>query len=567
MMSKWYRQPPRALLLTLTLLSVALKLWLVAAQPVVARGDAGYDDRLFLELTNHLLDGDWLGPYSQFTLMKGPMYSLWIAGVFWLGIPVPLGQHLMYLLGCAMLVRSLQPYLRPGWQTLGLFTLLWWQPMSYVQLDLLRQNIYTPLTLLLFAGLFALETRRSAPAAIRFGWGALLGLCAAGFWLTREESVWILPGALLLFSAALWSAWRSGKDLHPLVLPIITATACAGILMTSVCALNYRYYNWFGTVEFRAPEFLSAYGALQRPIPAKEVPYVPVTREARLKLYEVSPAFAELRPWIEGAIGREWAVSSEFVTGHPADDREIGGGWFLWALRDAVIAARHPRTAREALDFYDRIATEVNRACDDGRLGATLPRRDTMMPPWRAEHAQRFRKEALSYLGYFFLFREFTANPEASSGSAQMLQIFRELTRWPLALPHDAPELGLPLQWRVDHWRVAVLQHIGDALCWLCAAVAITGVGAWLWAMVRMTQRRGNFYIFVVSIAALGSAVAVYLVNLLVHVLAFPNQSPSALAQGYPLLLLFGATAWMAALETRTAAADATTCTSTRRSS
>src|SRR5438270_243513 len=120
------------------LMLVVVKLWLVSAQPVVARGDAIYDDRLFLELANHLLDGHWLGPYSQLTLVKGPMYSLWIAATFLVGVPLPLAQHLFYLLGCTLLVLALRPCLSAAWQAFAMFALLWWQPMSYVELAFLR---------------------------------------------------------------------------------------------------------------------------------------------------------------------------------------------------------------------------------------------------------------------------------------------------------------------------------------------------------------------------------------------------------------------------------------------
>jgi len=60
--------------------------------------------------------------------------------------------------------------------------------------------------------------------------------------------------------------------------------------------------------------------------------------------------------------------------------------------------------------------------------------------------------------------------------------------------------------------------------------------------------RRRMSYPFVVSSAALGSAFAVVIVNMLVHVVAFRNRGPTALHEGYPLLVLFGMTAWMAAL-------------------
>src|SRR5438876_10720190 len=91
-------------LLITALILVALKLWLVAAQPVVAHANASFDDRLFLALAEQMLKGNWLGPYSQFTLMKGSMYSLFIAGTYLIGFPLPLAQPLLYFLGCALLV-------------------------------------------------------------------------------------------------------------------------------------------------------------------------------------------------------------------------------------------------------------------------------------------------------------------------------------------------------------------------------------------------------------------------------------------------------------------------------
>src|SRR5438094_7862627 len=197
-----------SLLLITALILVALKLWLVAAQPVVAHANASFDDRLYLALAEQVLKGDWLGPYSQFTLMKGPMYSLFIAGTFLSAVPLPIAQHLLYLLGCILLVLALRPCFDASWQAFGTFTLLWWQPMSYVELDILRQNIYTPLTLLLFAGLTALETRRRSGGYIRLAWGALLGISAAAFYLTREEGIWVVPGAVLLLGAAAWNSWR-----------------------------------------------------------------------------------------------------------------------------------------------------------------------------------------------------------------------------------------------------------------------------------------------------------------------------------------------------------------------
>ncbi len=58
-----------------------------------------------------------------------------------------------------------------------------------------------------------------------------------------------------------------------------------------------------------------------------------------------------------------------------------------------------------------------------------------------------------------------------------------------------------------------------------------------------MVRRQRPSYLFWVSSAALAGAGAVLTINLLVHVMSFPNLGPGAFAQGYPLLLLFGAVA------------------------
>src|SRR6202051_836088 len=126
----------RSSLLIAALILVALKLWLVAAQPVVAHANASFDDRLYLALAEQVLKGNWLGPYSQFTLMKGPMYPLFIAGTFLTGLPLPIAQHLLYLLGCTLLVLALRPCFSADWQAFILFALLWWTPMSCVDIDI-----------------------------------------------------------------------------------------------------------------------------------------------------------------------------------------------------------------------------------------------------------------------------------------------------------------------------------------------------------------------------------------------------------------------------------------------
>jgi hypothetical protein len=169
-----------------------------------------------------------------------------------------------------------------------------------------------------------------------------------------------------------------------------------------------------------------------------------------------------------------------------------------------------------------------------------------MMPRWRSGQMKRILETAPGYITDFLLFRGFSAYPTESWGSAELLVLFRDLTRWRLAHSNEAPEPD-PTASRADY-RLAVLQIAGEGVRWLCVVVIISGLALWAWAAGLVIYQRRTSYLFVISTAALGSAFAILVVNMLVHVLAFRNRGPTALHEGYPLLVLFGVTAWMAAL-------------------
>ena len=80
------------------ILVTVLKLWLTNSQTVFAIGPAFHDDQLFVKLAAHIINGEWLGPYDQFTLAKGPIFPLFIAATFWIGLPLIFAKQLFYQL-------------------------------------------------------------------------------------------------------------------------------------------------------------------------------------------------------------------------------------------------------------------------------------------------------------------------------------------------------------------------------------------------------------------------------------------------------------------------------------
>ena len=533
----------------------AFKLWLTRGQAVYAIGNAALDDRLFLQLAESIVRGDWLGAYSQMTLAKGPFYSLWIALLYWVGIPLGLGVQLAYAGACAAFTRACRPAIRSGAALFALYALLLWNPMSFEAPTLgriIRQQIYTPLGLAVFAGLIGLYCRRDETVRRQLPWAILTGLSFGCFWLTREESIWLVPSAVLLAGAAAWWAFRLSRTQGRVMLRSLgLACAFAALPLVLVSWQNYRHYGWFGTVEFRAAEFKDAYGAMMRVKIGPDLPYVPVTRQAREAMYAVSPTFAKLKPYFEGEYGLGWAGASAYVTKLPAEERQVGGGWLMWALRDCVVAAGYGHSAREALDFYRRTADEINAACDAGRLPA-YPRRSGFMPRWRDGQAGDLARTFLQFADFTVSFRSFSVLTPLSIGDRDQLLLFHDLTRDDISSSVQAPAMPLENQEALNRVKLGLLQSIGALLR---PVILVLFFVASLLSLVRLVQsiRHRQFtFPFILAVAALGGGFAYLLLNALVQVTSFPVTAVSTFGPIYPLILVFIiATLWDAAVAWR----------------
>lgn len=419
-----------------------IKLWLVDGQTIFAIGYAMHDDRLFLNLASALLSGDWLGPYNNLTLAKSPFYPLWIAVTFILGIPLLLSQHLLYVAACAIFVIAVRPLMSSPTILLFGYAILLFNPITYTDdtmTRVLREGIYPGLTILVSACAIGLLLRHARPLKILAFWATGLGVALSALWLTREEGVWIMPSILIIVGFAALRIWQTKSiDWRRLsllsVLPFVIWVFTIGF----VAGINKIYYGVFTTLEMKSRDFLSAYGALSRVKHIHWQPYIPVPKETRERIYQISPAFAELRPFLEGDIGKGWSVHGCKSLSVCED---IAGGWFMWALRDAVATAGYYSSAESAANYYRRMATEINTACA-GRYLDCESERTSLMPPWRSEYIQPLLNTAVHAAVFLSRFENFSANSSPSKGPDESLALFRDLTRERLSPPNEVQIIG-----------------------------------------------------------------------------------------------------------------------------
>jgi hypothetical protein len=385
---------------TRTLLAVGyvgitfMSLWLRSVVPVFVIATS-HDDFLFVKLAYYLGAGRWLGAFDNLTLAKGMGYPIFILTSFLAGVPLKLAEHAAYLAAAgiaAWLVQRLTTY---RWLAFTLFALLAFNPVLWhPQLArVIREGLYISLSFAVIMLAACAAARKQSPTpAIRGLLLIALGLVGALYWLTREEGVWLAPALALLLAAAAIRAWRERKHIGSAstLAAVRTGAACTLVLavfampVCTVYAMNYWHYGAAILTEFQSLSFQAGYGALARIRHQNWQRYVVFPKDVREQAYAVSAAASELRPALDGATGETWRERGCVQTGiNPCP--EILGGWFMWALRDAVAQAGHYTSAQEALTFYDRIAVEINGACRDGRLTCEAAG-VSIFPPWRTHY-------------------------------------------------------------------------------------------------------------------------------------------------------------------------------------
>lgn len=358
---------------------VVIKLWLTSEIRTVSQ-NGPHDASNFIEHAKSILEGRWFGDYNDLTLIKLPFFPIYLAIVQEFGLPLALANELLYALACFIACIAVRPIVRNP-ATLGaVFTVLDFNPFTYgVNAWIaMRSDVNQSLALLSMACAAGIFVRRKAQPGSLLPWLLGLGVSFAAFWLTREEAFWLVPGLVTLLAAYVWYIAKRrpaefGIRLAGLALPIAVWATSVGAIML----VNGIVYGWYTTSEQWAPEFESAYDAFSRIVPPTVEPYVPVPRAAREIAYRVSPSARELRPFLEGDLGNAWTSNTCFAV-HICND--IGGGWFEWALRDAVALAGHYTSGKDARVFYSELASELDRACDSGEIRCR-PKGNPLLPP------------------------------------------------------------------------------------------------------------------------------------------------------------------------------------------
>lgn len=359
-------QLSRTYILAVIVLTLA-KLWLIHNEEIIARVMI-YDQSWFINAADHIIKGEWLGPYDKMTLIRQPGYPLWIWLVNLTGIPLRLATESLFLFSCFVFASSLKKAGLPTWLCLLIYLLMIFHPVTIPSNNEAEsETFYTPILYLTLSSMIMLYLIRDTKRV--FFYAIVTGFFLSLLWNTRHENEYI---AIIMATFLVLYILAQFKEHVPkhiilkrsallLIIPSLTIFCSVIALRTA----NFYSYGIFSTSELLSKSFISANKALLRIPGNNPTRYVSVPKDAREKAYTVSSAFSEIRPYLEGENGQYWINIWGCRNNHVCNDL---GGCFFWALRDAVNTAGHHLSARTADSYYKKIAEEINSSCEKGQL-------------------------------------------------------------------------------------------------------------------------------------------------------------------------------------------------------
>lgn len=344
--------------LLLTFFRVALFLTI----PLYALADAAHDDLLLVQHAQSLANGEWLGAYSNTTLVKGISFPLFLAVCNTLCIPYALGLAVFYIFSILVFLRGIRSMVKCPYVMGILYLFLLYSPAMLSRST--QQRAYNmallPSAILLVTGCcIGLFLRREENWKKMLSWSGAAGVSLAFFWYLREDSLWLLPfvlGALgisvlcILLKKAEWK--RKLLKCAFMVLPFLILEAAS----LGISVMNDRYYGTSAVNERTSSGFSSVMSDLVQMDGEKVRFDVWVSRDTMEKAMELSPALASISESIDKMYESGWATNGE-----------ISGDIIAWALRDAVADAGYFTDGQTSEAFFVKVHEELAQAYEDGQ--------------------------------------------------------------------------------------------------------------------------------------------------------------------------------------------------------
>ena len=520
-------------------LLTALRFLMTGGLFITFMPDSQYDDLMQLQKALTISAGEWLGEYGSMTLVKGAGFPLLTALFHALGLPYLIGWTALYIAACAAFLYAVSPLVRGAWTRLALHAALVFNPVGFsnqVNRYYRDAGYYAVafLTIALFLGFLVHRGKR------RIVLGALAGFALGWAAMVREDSQWLFAYALGCLAAAVcFCIFSPERRFRALVGAGVMIAAGYALAVIPVCAINLSRYGTFALDEYNSGSFAESYGALSRLDGGRRDPAVTIPYEERMKLYEASPAFAELYPMLDApdALYAGWKeLQGEYRT-----------GYFGFVLRDAAQAIGKFESAETANAYFAQLAQEVNAYAD--AIEGAGPRRSGIAARFYPEYLPQILRSTAQACITALRFQNVSAIPIPVDADDDYLSVYESYTKSVCAANRYMTDSGEIVEnYHLSGWRLWMQR--GARVCILAYQLTVPvlfvlALILWLWDSAQCILRRRSRE-EVLRWVAESSLLCAFLLREamlgFVHCTTFPTlDNPAYQAASYALVLSFAA--------------------------
>ena len=328
-----------------------------------------HDDLLQVRLALKISKGDWLGTYGDLghlTMAKPPGYPIFLAFSTMLGISPQILVHLVLLLVTAMLVRQIVPATfhnaRVIVYALGVLwpTLFGAEFSRYYREGLIYVLSLVALLLMMSICQTLINTFDKKVLALKL---SALGLCLGLILITKPIALAYVPAlGVILIVGVIKQQKNKDSFIRRFLLSggLISLTAIFALLPSAlVAAQNQKTYGVYQVDSYSGGSFKRLITAITALPPHTRSQSEMVSNEQLETLSTVGPYSSEIVKKFRGGNLDYWTAIS-CTNGGSCNS---SGGWFMFALRDAIAMTGEDTTAIQFNNALEIISNEIELFC------------------------------------------------------------------------------------------------------------------------------------------------------------------------------------------------------------
>ena len=354
-----------------------LRLLLVYDMPIVANVELGIDDMLMINIADNLIQGNWVGSYSDVVISKGLTFPLLLAFCYLLKIDYITMMTVLYIIACLILTCVFSKKIKNKVLLFVFYTITLFVPIMYtyqVMQRVYRNAIVPSLAIIIIAGYLYLFFSRNEQGFKKKIFAAIgTGIALALFWYTREDSIWMLPFiifmSIALVISILFKNRKINKEFFKVLLILIIPITITFTYRNMLCYQNYKHFGVY--TVYNNEEYNKAMKSLKKVKKYHYYDNIDFTMEKLRRVSEVT--------CLDGIYPRlaELVYGYSLIDSTPLDG-EVANGWFPWAIKGALSEAGYYKKAENINNFCHTLHLQIEEALENGTLEKEDVKPDTV---------------------------------------------------------------------------------------------------------------------------------------------------------------------------------------------